>query len=213
MKTARRSLALALTLVGIGCAPGRVADLKDSGRLGVGLALGLSADAKLGDLTHPALGVVSAAAMVGFESRDIEGTWYEARVSDPYAAYWYRRAGESWGYALNSSGWRGTWESIDWLDALDELDEPIDQSPLSETGMTFGGEVLKGSLAASRWLPLPGGPEQLSPLWRFNSASDLQLGATLLLVNVRVGLNPLELLDLLLGLGGYDLAGDDPAGD
>ena len=39
-------------------------------------------DAKLGDLTHPALGIVSSGAMVGFESREIDGAWFEARVSE-----------------------------------------------------------------------------------------------------------------------------------
>lgn len=57
--------------------------------------------------------------MVGFDTRDIEGQWYEARVSDPYATYWYRREPKSWGYSLNSPGWCGAWESLDWFDALD----------------------------------------------------------------------------------------------
>ncbi len=193
----------------VGCAPGRMADLKDSGRIGVGIGPGLSIDAKLGDLTHPALGALGAAGMVGFESRAIDGSWYEARVSDPYAIYWLRREGQPWGFALNSSGWRGTWESLGFLDALDELDEPIDQEALPETGTIWQGELLDGKLVASRWLPLPGGPPDTSKLWTFNTATDLQLGLHLLFVNARVGFNPLEFLDLLLGFGGYDIAGDD----
>ncbi len=213
MRSSGSWLALGVIVAGLGCAPGRLADLQDSGRIGIGLGLGLSADAKLGDLTHPALGFVSSAAMMGFESRDIEGPWYEARVSDPFAIYWYRRERKSWGYALGSSGWRGTWESLDWLDALFELDDPIDQEPLPETGTVVGGELLDGKVTVGRWLPILGPADDSSPLFTFNSATDLQLGAHLLLVNARLGFNPLEFFDFLLGLAGLDIAGDDPSDD
>jgi hypothetical protein len=205
-----RVFALLALCASLGCAPGRIADLKDSGRISAGLALGLSLDAKLGDLTHPALGIVSSGAMVGFDSREIDGAWFEARVSDPFAIHWYRREGTSWGYALNSSGWRGAWESLGWLDALDELDEPIDQEGLPETGTIFRGEMLDGKITVSRWLPIPGGPDDPSPLFAFATASDIQAGATLLVIGARVGFNPLEFLDFLLGFAGQDIAGDDP---
>jgi len=204
------SLLTLITLAGLGCAPGRVADLQDSGRMGIGLGLGLSVDARLGDLSHPALGLVSASAMMGFESRDIDGSWYEARVSDPYALYWYRREEKSWGHAFLYSGWRGTWESLDWLDALFEIDDPIDKEPLPETGTIVGGELLDGKVTASRWVPIQGPSDDASPLFSFNTATDLQLGAHLLLINARLGFNPLEFFDFLLGLGGLDIAGDDP---
>jgi hypothetical protein len=210
MLTIFRSLTLLLLLVGIGCAPGRVADLRDSGRISLGIALGLSVDAKLGDLTHPALGFLSSAAMFGSESRDIDGWWYEARVSDPYATFWYWRSGRSLGIALNSSGWRGVWETLDWLDAIDEIDETFDQQAPEQMSTVQGAVMLDDSLIIGRWLPIPGEADERSPLWTFNTASDLQLGATLLLVGARVGFNPLEFLDLLLGFAGYDIAGDDP---
>ena len=211
MLSLRASLALLVAMALLGCAPGRVADLRDSGRIGIGFGLGLSADAKLGDLTHPALGVASASAMMGFESRDIDGPWYEAHASAPYAIPWYRREGKSWGYALGSSGWRGTWEALDWLDALVEVDEMIDQDALPETGTRVGGELLDGKVTVRRWLPIPGLVEETSPLFSFNTATDLQLGAHLLLINARLGFNPLEFLDFLLGFGGLDIADDDPS--
>ena len=213
MQLSGRWLALLALVSSVGCAPGRVADLKDSGRISFGLSLGLTADAKIGDFTHPALGVVGSSAMLGFESRDIDGTWYEARVSDPFAIYWYRREGAPWSQALLSSGWRGVWESLDWLDAIDELDEPIDRDALPETGTVYKGEMLDGKLSESRWLPLPGPSDKVSPLWSFNSATDLQLGASVLLIGGRVGFNLLEFLDFLLGFGGLDIAGDDPAAE
>ena len=63
----------------------------------------------------------------------------------------------------------------------------------------------------SRWLPIPGCEDELTPLFGFQTATDLQAGAHLLLINARAGFNPLEFLDFLLGFAGIDLAGDDPA--
>ncbi len=204
-----RVFALLACLTVLGCAPGRMADLKDSGRISAGIALGLSVDVRLGDLSHPAVGLASSGAMIGYDSRDVDGAWFEARVSDPFAIHWYRREGASWGFALNASGWRGVWESLGFLDALDEFDEPFDQEPLPETGSILRGEMLDGNVSVSRWLPIPGGPDP-APLVSFNTATDLQVGATLLLLGARAGFNPLEFLDFLLGFAGQDIAGDDP---
>jgi hypothetical protein len=209
MGSSRVLIVLSL-IVWVGCAPGRVADLRDSGRLSAGLGLGLSADVKLGDLTHPSLGAFAVSAQLGFESRNIDGPWYEASVSDPYALSWFRRENVPWGYALNLSGWRGVWESLDWLDAVDELDEWVDQEPLPETGTVVEGERLDQSVKVSRWLPITGGHGEPGRLWSFNTATDLQVGAHLILVNARVGFNTLEFIDFLLGFAGYDIAGDDP---
>lgn len=207
------AVALAALLGAQACAPGRLADLQDSGRLSAGLAVGLSVDAKVGDLTHPAVGVLSSAAMFGFETRHIDGFWYEARVSDPFATYWYRRDGQGWAWSLASSGWRGMWESPGYLDAIDEIDGTFDQEPLPETGSEYRGERLDGELVASLWLPLPVGEgvDEAPVLFRYRTATDLQVGATLLLVGARVGFNPLEFLDFVLGFAGFDPAGDDPA--
>ena len=207
-KFAVTGLAVAAVL---GCAPGRVADLRDSGRLGIGFGPGLSVDAKLGDLTHPALGLFGASAMWGWESREIEGFWYEGAVSDPFSIYWYRRADQSWKCALISSGWRGTWEALDFFDAVDEFDDPIDRDGLPETDTFFEGEILRGRVYVSRWLPIPGCEDELTPLFGFQTATDLQAGAHLLLINARAGFNPLEFLHFLLGFAGIDLPGDDPA--
>ena len=65
------------------------------------------------------------------------------------------------------------------------------------------GVEAEGTLDDARWLPVP-------PEVSFNEATDLQLGATLLLVSARAGANPLEFLDVLFGFAGFDMAGDDP---
>ncbi len=190
-----------------GCAPGRIADLRDSGRIGIGAGLGLSVDVKAGDLTHPALGVASVAAMVGFESRHIDGPFFDARVADPYATLWYRRAGVPWGFSLLSSGWRGVWEVVDLADAAGEFDEPIDKEPPPGQGETHEGEILDGAITTGRWLGIPSGPD---PIWTYNTASDVQVGVHALVINLRAGFNLLEFLDFLVGFAGFDPAGDDP---
>jgi hypothetical protein len=205
-----RSFALLVLLVSLGCAPGRFADFKDSTRLSMGVGVGLSVDAKLAALTHPSLGFVASSAQWGLESRELEGPWYEARVSVPFSIYWYRREGQPWSWALGSTGWRGVWESLDWLDAIDELDEPIDQQPLPETGTRPIDELLAERVSVSHWLPMRLPDEKGASLWSFGNATDVHVGAHALLVNLRVGLNLLELCDFLLGFGGVDIAGDDP---
>ena len=40
--------------------------------------------------------------------------------------------------------------------------------------------------------------------------TDLQLGGTILLASTRVGVNPLEIVDLVAGVVGLDPASDDP---
>lgn len=204
--------ALACTLTGLallatlGCAPGRLSDLRDSGRLGIGLGLGLSADVKAGDLTHPALGVASVAAMTGFESRHVDGPFFDARVADPYATWWYRRADIPWGFSLLSSGWRGVWEVKDLVDAAGEFDEPLDKEPPPGHGESHESEILDGAITTSRWIGLPGGPD---PTWTYNTASDVQVGVHALFINLRAGFNLLEFLDFLAGFAGFDPAGDD----
>ena len=61
-----------------------------------------------------------------------------------------------------------------------------------------------------KWLPIPRSDGRGPPLTDFNNATDLQLGAHLLLVSARAGVNVLEIFDFLLGFGGLDIAGDDP---
>ncbi len=206
----RPAVALVL-LVLAGCAPGRMADLKDSGRLSVGLGLGLSVDAKLGDLTHPSLGILSASAMYGVDTRKVEGLFYEARTSEPYATVWSISRGFPKLDALNSTGWRGAFEVHSVDVAIDAIANVDPQQPPEELGVEGEGEVLAGRISIGRWLPLPRQSRGREfPLWTFNTATDFQAGATLLLVSARAGVNVLETFDFLLGFAGFDIAGDDP---
>ena len=202
MANATRLLAIGAVLLSIGCAPGRLADLRDAGRLSVGVGLGLSADAKVGALTHPSLGVASATADCGFDSRDVYGSFYAARTSEPYATWFGYEEGEPILGALNDSGFRAAFEVHEWSASF----VAIGQGPHDERPEVLAGEVegveLDGTVSRGRWLGT-GDPVT------FNSATDLQVGATLLFVSARAGVNILETFDFLLGFIGLDIAGDD----
>jgi hypothetical protein len=186
-----------------GCAPGRLADLRDSGRLSLGLGLGISADAKAGALTHPSLGTAAASASLGFESRDVYGTFYQVSASDPHAMFWAHGRGKSWLNALNSSGWRAAFQVQRVSTAFMAVGSPVEYEPPQVIVGEMQGMEVAGSLVEGRWLPIP-------PRTDFNDATDFQLGATLLLVSARAGVNVLETCDFLLGFFGLDIAGDDP---
>jgi hypothetical protein len=199
-------LGYVLSLIGVvvlvGCAPGRVADLRDSGRLSFGIGAGLAVDAKAGPLTHPSLGTAYSSAKVGFESRDVHGAFYEVGTSDPHAAFWAKRHGASLGQALNSSGWRAAYEVHEYEAAIIAVGHPHGQDRPEILVTEIRGEELDGILEEKTWLPF-------DPDLSFTNATDLQVGATALLVSARAGFNTLEFLDFLLGFVGLDIAGDD----
>ncbi len=202
MADTTRLLVVGAVLLSIGCAPGRLADLRDAGRLSIGVGLGLSADAKVGALSHPSLGVASATADLGFDSRDVYGSFYAARTSEPYATWFGYEEGESILAALNDSGFRAAFEVHEWSSSFAAIGMGLgDERPEVLVGQAEGVE-LDGRVTRGRWLGT-GDPVT------FNSASDLQLGATLLFVSARAGVSILETLDFLLGFVGLDIAGDD----
>lgn len=192
---------LASVVVLAGCAPGRMADLRDSGRLSLGLGFGISADAKVGALTHPSFGILSTSAMLGFDSRDIYGEYYEARVSEPYATVWARDENEPWLSALNDSGWRAAFETRRYHEAVAAVWQPVGQSAPDVLVAEIEGTEIDGTLDDGDWV--------FSEAANFNTLTDFQLGATLFLVSARAGVNVLEFIDFLLGFGGVDIAGDD----
>ena len=199
-------LVLSLTataLFAIGCAPGRMADLQDSVSLSLGPGVGIAADVKAGAITHPSFGTVTASAMVGSDSRIVSGSYYQVSSSFPHSMFWASKEGASAGEAINSTGWRAAFQVKEFVAAFVAIGHPTANSTEVVSGMVEGVEV-DADLDEGRWLPLP-------PEISFNEATDLQAGATLLLVSARAGFNPLEFVDFLLGFAGVDIAGDDPA--
>lgn len=201
MSRANVFVLFATLFVFAGCAPGRMADLRDSGRLSLGLGFGISADAKAGALTHPSFGILSTSAMLGFDSRDVYGEYYEARVSEPYATVWARDEKEPWLTALNDSGWRAAFKTRRYHEAVAAIWQPVGQSAPDVLVADVEGTEVEGTLDFGDWV--------FSEDANFNTLTDFQLGATFLLFSARAGVNPLEFIDFLLGFGGVDIAGDD----
>jgi hypothetical protein len=72
-----------LTCAFSGCAPGRMADLRDCGGFSVGVGLGLDATAKIGCILRPSLGIGSMTGRVGYEDRELYGAWEEDQFTWP----------------------------------------------------------------------------------------------------------------------------------
>lgn len=198
-----------VALFALGCAPGRIADLRDSGRASFGVGLGLSADVKAGALTHPSLGLWSASAMIGFDTRKVDGVFFEGRTSEPYATIWTRNIGTPWGQALNSTGWRAAFEAHQFQAALTETSHvPQRERPEALIAIVEEKE-LDGTLDVGGWLPIPRRTQTWESLFSFGNTTDLQAGAQLLFITARIGFNPLEFIDFLGGFAGADIAGDD----
>lgn len=192
----------AIALFALGCAPGRMADLQDSVSLSLGVGVGIAADAKAGMITHPSFGSVTASAMLGSDSRDVAGSFYQVSSSFPHSMFWAHKEGLPGGQVMNSTGWRAAFEVKEYTAAFVAIGHPTANTTDVISGMVEGVEA-EGTLDEGRWLPLP-------PELSFHDATDFQVGATLLLFSARAGVNVLETLDFLLGFVGVDIAGDDP---
>ncbi len=167
-------------LLAAGCATGRLADLRDCGRLSLGVGPGLDATAKLGCLAHPSLGIASRTRRVGLENRHRFGSWREEQVVWP-AEILVQALGGMWGVA---SVPLASYERSSWPDRPGAPD------------------------VATSWLPVLQAGRAPNP-FAFRELTDLEFGASVWTVSVRAGVNPLEILDFLLGFAGFDLARDD----
>jgi hypothetical protein len=172
-----RAIAGVLSIALGACAPGRVADLQDIGKLSIGAGVGASVDASLGFVSQPSFGFFSETSLLGSEARQASGYVFQKRVSFPYTFVTAARDGKGLLGALNYTGFLATYKVTGFQRGFEEIDRTLDAVPPREFGLEiedvrYGGGVVGG----------------------------------------RVGFNPLELLDFLLGLGGLDIAGDDPQG-
>lgn len=175
---------LASTLTLTGCATGRIADLRDCGRLSVGAGPNFGIQARLGALTHVSLGMgAENRAHYGWESRYVYGRWLESDGFWPMAlilAGFLQESATLKGCALDTTYVR--WIEDDWL---------INPPPYRV------GHLL------NIW-------NRDNPQSSFiKHATDFECGVAPLLFSARVGINPLEIADFLLGFAGIDIAGDD----
>ena len=199
--------ALLLLAGAAGCsAPGRLEDVKDCGSFSLGLGYGVSAEVEIGALAHPTFGSPCRTYRVGHDSRRVTGLWEEEEAVIPF----------SWCttlvtcvphqplYGLNTS-----------LARYQRLRECSTPSNDAEAKDKWTLEYRKRGARERRTydfliLGFPERDEFLAPLGNVKEITDLEVGLTLGCVSCRAGINPLEIVDLLLGLAGADIAGDDP---
>jgi hypothetical protein len=205
----RRAIVGLLFLMLGACAPGRMADLQDSAKFSIGGGVGASLDASLGILSQPSLGLFSEAALLGTEARNASGAIFHKRVSFPYTFVVAARDGKSLLAALNYTGYSSAFKVTGVQRGFEEIDRPLDALPPREVGLEIDGVRYGGELRGGRWLPLPSLADEYSSLFSFRSLTDFHVGGHAGIFGARVGFNPLEFFDFVLGFGGLDIAGDD----
>lgn len=179
-----KQILLSLTVCGMtlaaGCAPGRLDDMKDCGRISIGPGVGLEVHAKVGSLTQPTVGLGGASLKIGHEDRNTESSWGEFVVA---------------------------WPTIWMLEKPENTNDDEGLNVSGKRGPAFHRSTLANS--EYYWIPLLSADDDYDPL-AFSEITDLQVGATIICVSAHVGINPLEILDFALGFVGMDIADDDP---
>jgi hypothetical protein len=204
------SLLWVLGLGGAACAPGRLADLCDVAELSVGSGRGFSVDATLGALSQPSLGFYGAKTVAfGVEGRDVEGFIVDSSLTFPYSVVYALEQGSGFFEALNFTGWHTSYAVTALQRGFEEADRPLEPRAPREFQQRIGGHFYGGATRGGRWLPLRSAADRFSPRLRFGDLTRFELGGHLGIGAVRVGVNPLELIDFLLGFAGLDIAGDD----
>jgi hypothetical protein len=155
--------------------------LTDCGSLSVGVGLGLGANIRVGHLTQPSIGVITRTWRIGFEDRDTKGLWDEFEVLWP-TLLWFP-----------DGGIHGSEEAcFSRLLSTSFAKSTGEKAYVDRLDVWFGRPLSKREEPAC------------------HSAGELQIGVTFFLVSVRMGINPPEITDLLLGFFGVDIAGDYP---
>ncbi len=192
----RNTFGITAIAVVAGCATGRTPDLRDCGKLSVGFGPGLGVDAQLGALSHPALGIGSWTRRVGWEDRYVAGLWKEGELHSPAAniAMGVVDGGpETIAGRINVSYIRFN-EGVYGYHNRDALH--FRKVP------DYG--------CGGYWINTFKSKKKRRNMSTFHQATNLELGASVLLISARVGVNPLEILDFILGFVGLDIAKDDP---
>lgn len=217
------STLLTAVMLSVGCSSvgrylgARAMDLADCVKGNVGAGIGLTVDAHVTDYIAPGVGIVSYTANFGYEDRTINGTWLESLViNTPRFAYEtvfqaYEEAEESPDKELEGSvvmsqlAMRSLLLPNErWIRKDDEL--TVDYYTLlniAGLGRRNRATALTGLLRRPGEIPTV----REKTGWQIGF---LEVGGTLGFVEARAGFNPLELVDFLAGVFGWDPAGDDP---
>ena len=185
---------------GCGCrsiAPGRMLDLGDCGTLGIGVGYGLDVTVQAGALAEASLGIGHYVRYLGWNGHTGVTKWENAQLSCPPSLF----------MSVVANGLREDGCCLLPPETFYAVPEPnrMDAPPRPGTRTPAGSESKHFGYA----FPL------LSEQGRrrtctFHNATRLEAEVSLGVVSVRAGINPLEILDFLLGFLGFDIAGDDP---
>ena len=203
-RRARRlaALALAAALLSLcsGCqsiAPGRMLDLGDCGTLGVGVGGGLDATVQAGALAEVSLGIGHDMRYLGWNGHTGATEWENAQLSWPPSLLMSVVA-----HGLREDGCGllqpETFYAVPDPDRMTEPPRPGNRTPVGRESKHFGYA-----------LPLLSEPGRRRTA-TFHNATRFEAEVSLGVVSVRAGINPLEILDFILGFFGFDIAGDDP---
>ncbi len=178
---------MTVMLVLSGCTSTQMRDMSDCVTLSVGVGLGLDATCKVGALMHGGIGVIgSRTVQVGLQNWARYGVWEEEQYVWPYTWVVHEQVTEGMHYEQK-------------LSVLCSYTR--ERYPALE----------KDPFELRYWAPIFEKPPK-EPSFRFHELTDLELGATLGLFSARVGVNPLEIVDLILGVFNIDIAKDDGRG-
>jgi len=207
----RRIIAVLALVSGIvtGCTSARLADLRDVAKVSLHGGVGLSADARLGVLTQPSIGLWATSMGIGFESREVYGVFFHKRISFPYAPSYLLDRERPTLSALNSTGWSAMYQVSGFQRAFEEIDRPLSTDPPREFGKTREGRYYGGYVREGAWIPVPDAAREHPATKRFTEWTQFELGGQAGIVGGRIGFNPIELADFLLGFAGVDFAADD----
>ncbi len=193
-------LLLALAVFSAGCrsiAPGRMLDLGDCGTLGVGVGYGLDATVQAGALAEASLGIGHYVRYRGWNGHTGVTKWENGQLSCPPSLFMSVVE-----HALRKDGCclipLETFYAVPEPNRMDAPPRPGNRTPAGSEAKHFGYA-----------LPLLSEQGQRRTC-TFHNATRIEAEATLGVVSVRAGINPLEILDFLLGFLGFDIAGDDP---
>lgn len=204
-----RPLRVAALLLALGALPGCAAlgdwatargrDLGDCVRGSVGLGAGLYVEAQATSALHPSVGFgdfsLAPKQQLGWDPRPLPPGRTRTAAFPTLVLAWpiYRQDMIDMGYADTAPGWRGF------------------LSPLILMGSHHVEGRANSLLGLHRWLPNPllGDPPEETPAETWSRRSWFGVSGTVAVLSVDAGVNPLEIVDLLTGLVGWDLLGDD----
>jgi hypothetical protein len=135
-------------------------------------------------------------SMFGFENRDCSGMWTEEESFFPASSIIHNMMSRMSDGGPSSDRTFAPYARKIEMNIQDWKYLPRDQWRIQNRGRNF-------------FVGLPYAGEQPTNSV-FHAITDLEIGLTMGIVSVRVGVNPLEFLDFLLGFVGLDIASDDP---